>query len=657
MRRHSRHRARLAAIAAIGLLFFAPNAQAQVSSITTKPLGRIDSRRITEGMSFFVRTISEWNQGQCRIPLGMTLEGRIAKVTRRAPGVKREEISLSFLHIPCSGNERRQLIPILSAIHGSQKELDDSMLDHAALSGLFAAAVGGHPVSGASGPGGTAPPANGYGGVIPQTSRRDVIRAGEVRDYPGVKIALPTYLSDPTIVYASGEIFFDPDARFILVVRLTENAPAVETVHAAPPSPQPATTSGGNVENPARSLPVSAPFTVPALVENCVSGGCATAADTSHVTAERAQTEVPLRTLAYRPRIGRTVRGGLEDDSAVAFLGDDQVLVTFSTHPLIPRNTQEAIRTTTPRRVRGVLVSSVNGRTLGVTDWDVPDAGAYLWPLNRGRVLAHIGDALVIYGRDLREEARLDLAGPLLFVTISPSRNIILIAVAHERYDAETFRRLADFVGSAEAVQEDCDLIALNGQLEQTSSRRLTQIPARPWLLDSGIVSIVQERGSQWKIEETDWNNHEKRVTELASGCAPLLEPLPGNLLFVSGCKEDSRSKWFRVLRADGKTLLRGTASNATIPEYVAAPASGDVFAVGVEHSLSDVDWATGMFIGDLTSMTVAVYRASDGKRVYATKVHSHAVDRRVFALSDSGERLAVLADDSVHIYRTGQTP
>jgi hypothetical protein len=180
-------------------------------------------------MSFFVRTISEWNQGQCRIPLGMTLEGRIAKVTRRAPGVKREEISLSFLHIPCSGNERRQLIPILSAIHGSQKELDDSMLDHAALSGLFAAAVGGHPVSGASGPGGTAPPANGYGGVIPQTSRRDVIRAGEVRDYPGVKLALPTYLSDPTIVYASGEIFFDPDARFILVVRLTENAPAVET--------------------------------------------------------------------------------------------------------------------------------------------------------------------------------------------------------------------------------------------------------------------------------------------------------------------------------------------------------------------------------------------------------------------------------------------
>jgi hypothetical protein len=55
--------------------------------------------------------------------------------------------------------------------------------------------------------------------------------------------------------------------------------------------------------------------------------------------------------------------------------------------------------------------------------------------------------------------------------------------------------------------------------------------------------------------------------------------------------------------------------------------------------------------------MTVAVYRASDGKRIYATKVQSHAVDHRVFALSDSGERLAILDDNSLRIYRTSSTP
>jgi hypothetical protein len=113
-------------------------------------------------------------------------------------------------------------------------------------------------------------------------------------------------------------------------------------------------------------------------------------------------------------------------------------------------------------------------------DWLVPDQGAYLWPLDRGRVLVHVGNALVVYGRNLEEEARWEIQGSLLFVTISPSRTVILTAVKREKYDAATFRRLADFVGSAEAVQEDYDLIALNGQLEQTSSRPSTQIPVQP---------------------------------------------------------------------------------------------------------------------------------------------------------------------------------
>ena len=138
----------------------------------------------------------------------------------------------------------------------------------------------------------------------------------------------------------------------------------------------------------------------------------------------------------------------------------------------------------------------------------------------------------------------------------------------------------------------------------------------------------------------------------MASACAPLLESLPGNLLFVSGCKEDSSSKWFRVLRADGKTLLRGTSSNGAIPEYVSAPASGIAFAVGVEHALSDVDWQAGMFIGDLQSMTIEVYRTSDARRIYATKLPSHAVDHSPFALSSSGDLLAVLGNDSLRLYR-----
>jgi hypothetical protein len=391
----------------------------------------------------------------------------------------------------------------------------------------------------------------------------------------------------------------------------------------------------------------------PPLIENCVSGGCITAPDTTQVIAEQAQTETSLREVGYRPRITRTVVGGLEDEDAIAFLGDDQIFVTFNTHALVPRSETDAQRGNAPRPIRGVLLSAIDGRRLRVVDWLVPEQGPYLWPLETGRLMVHVGNALVVYTRDLEEEARWEIPGPLLFVTISPSRNAILAAVQHEKYDAATFRRLADFIGSAGKVQEDCDLIALNGHLEQTGSHRLTQIPAPPALLDAGMITATRGTRSRWKIEQAAWDQHNRQLAQLASACPPLIQSLPGNLLFLSGCEADSKSKWYRVLRSDGKTLLRGSTTNQSIPEYVGASSTGNVFAIGVERADRDVDWETGMHIADLGSMTVAVYRAVDGKQFYATRVPSHTVDRRVLALSPSGERLAVLTDRTVRIYRT----
>ena len=664
MQRHPIPRGRIAVLVAICSVSLSACAQAQLSSITTKLLGRIDSGRMADGAPFFVKTISAWKQGHCSVPMGATLEGRVTKVVKRGPGVKWEEVDLRFLRIPCPTDDAQEIIPLLVAIHGPRKNSNDDMLARDVIMTAFASVAGSHSASpgvsgGPAAPGtlGTNTGTLGRGGFTPMSSAQEDFRAGEVRDYPTVKLSLPTLTSDPTVLTSTGELFFDPDARFMIVVHLTpsnlSHSTGNEVASAASPAAGASQPAGIAKQASIRSAPIPAPV----LVENCVSEGCVTAPDATVATTEEAQTEVPLRDLAYRPRTSRTIVGGLEDDAALSFLGDDQIFITFNPHPLVLRSQTEAERSSTPRQIRGVLVSAVDGRRLRVVDWKVPEQGAYLWPLDQGRLLAHIGNALVIYGHNLEEQARWEIPGPLVFVTISPSRTMILAAVKHEKYDAATFRRLAEFMGSAEAVQEDCDLIALNGQLEETSSHRVTQIPARPSLLDSGMISAIQERGSLWKFDETNWDNHDRRLAELSSACAPVLQTLPANLLFVSGCRADSSSKWYRVLRSDGKTLLRGATTNGAIPEYADASPSGHLFAIGVEHAIRDVDWHTGMHVADLESMTVAVYRAADGKQIYATKVRSHAVDRRVFALSDSGQRLAILADESVRIYKIGQAP
>src|ERR1700742_3691962 len=103
-------------VAGAATAFFCVFANAQQGAVTSEVLGRIDSPRASTGASFFVKTTSPWTEGRCTIPGGTTLEGRIAKTQRKGPDAKREEMDLLFLPVPCSGDEARQIIPILVAM-------------------------------------------------------------------------------------------------------------------------------------------------------------------------------------------------------------------------------------------------------------------------------------------------------------------------------------------------------------------------------------------------------------------------------------------------------------------------------------------------------------------------------------------------------------
>src|ERR1700761_6056070 len=144
MQRHPILIGRLAVVAAICSLCLTACAHAQLSSVTTKLLGRIDSRRVADGAPFFVKAISEWKQGHCSIPIGVTLEGRVAKVVTRGPGVKWEEVDLRFSRIPCPTDDTQEIIPLLVAIHGPKKNSNDDMLAREVIMTAFAATAGSH---------------------------------------------------------------------------------------------------------------------------------------------------------------------------------------------------------------------------------------------------------------------------------------------------------------------------------------------------------------------------------------------------------------------------------------------------------------------------------------------------------------------------------
>src|SRR6201996_9293198 len=393
------------AIAALELLCAA--AMGQQTAITTQLLGRVDSMRATEGGSFFVKTRAAWKQGQCSIPSGATLEGRIAKVQRKGSGgAKRDELQLRFLEIACSGDEAQQITPILVAMQSPHHDPAEDYVMQQELVSIFshvrkAPASSSNTAGGAAGGGAPSSPIGGnaagtagsLGNYSPSASTEQPFQLAEARGFPGVTLTPPVLTTDPTTLSSSKQILIDPDTRFRLVLELVprpassqapDRARAVIGIPAAEPKPPP----------PAKEL---------VEIENCVETGCALADPAASAGDSPIERTVSLHSFGFKVRGNRVLRS-LAEDAAVRFLGEDQLLITFNAHPLIARSQDESARLANPRSLRALLFSIASGKIIRAEDWRVPAEGPYLWPLDGGRVLASVGGILAVYGPGLRVE-------------------------------------------------------------------------------------------------------------------------------------------------------------------------------------------------------------------------------------------------------------
>ena len=280
--------------------------------------------------------------------------------------------------------------------------------------------------------------------------------------------------------------------------------------------------------------------------------------------------------------------------------------------------------------------------------------GPYLWPLERGRVLAIVGDTLTIFGPGLKVERQWVLPGPLALVRVSPSRNIIVAAVVKERHSAEEHHRMAEFMGPERMVEEDYDLTVLDGQLNVLGTRQLHAHPDIPAILDSGLLTSDAEPRSRWKVQEMTWDGGHHTVVEVNTPCPLHINSLPTNLILLSGCSPDGSHSWYRIVRRDGKTLLKGNIPSTNRVENADAIRAKGVFAVGVVEARRPIDFEQGMYASEFQKIAVSVYSSTNGQRLFATPPLSGSVDRQSFALSEDGDRLAILSGDDISLYKTG---
>ena len=126
---------------------------------------------------------------------------------------------------------------------------------------------------------------------------------------------------------------------------------------------------------------------------------------------------------------------------------------------------------------------------------------------------------------------------------------------------------------------------------------------------------------------------------------------MPPNLLFVTGCDRLGNGKWFRVLRPDGKLVLKG-ASQSTEKRHTASGTDGsNLFAVGIDELAKAVDDSSPFHSSDLKSLRVGVYRVENGKKVTGVIIPDPLPTVQSFALSPDSRHLAVLESNQIVFY------
>jgi hypothetical protein len=299
--------------------------------------------------------------------------------------------------------------------------------------------------------------------------------------------------------------------------------------------------------------------------------------------------------------------------------------------------------------VRAAVIELPTLKVLRTVDWRIQDSRQYLWPIGPDHVLVHVGGELRLYNHELKVEQRLLLNAPLAFVAVAPSGKLMAVGIVRERHSEEIHHALQD--AEDREPEEDVEVKVLDAGFHLLVSVMRSSRDVPPVLTENGEIRIPTIGKNRWRIAEYTWTGQRRILTQVKSTCRPEAASVPPNLLFVTGCDRMGDGKWFRVLRPDGKLVLRGESQSTERGQTATGTSGSNFFAVGLTELTKAMADSSPFQSSDLKSLRVGVYRVEDGKKVTGVTIPEPLPTVQIFALSTDSRHLAILENNQIAIY------
>jgi hypothetical protein len=630
-----------------------PSETPALAPIRAELVGTFDARFLKSGSPLLLKVKDAWQNGDCKLREGSILKGYVVDANVSSNEDKISKVAVVVDEAECNGPALVPLPLAVGAIMAPDPAAFGNVQTYAPLNALPIA------IAGASGTGPQALSANPFvaeNSATPLDSSKQ-ISLGDVLGIARLKLSVGTGPEQSSVLSVKGHnVNLPRHTQFVLVpaaliVRETAPAPPapVSAVAAAGMPAHPATPEATSAEavrtDTTQKLPVAVRGPDPEPdVEVCAPPSCNIAlSDAATTTEAHAQKSFSLRDLGYAPRSGVQM-DDFDHEAALAYLGEHQLLITFNPHTLIDRKDGNG---DVERMVRAALLDTSTMQVIRIVDWPIADRQQYLWPAGKDRVLAHVGNELRVYGPGLKIERRIELQGPLAWVRVSPSQKNFVIGVILERHSKELHAQLA---AANPQPEEDLEIRVLDGEFQTTATAIRSSRFMPPVLTNEGEVGVLQDK-DRWHVVEHTWDHQAHSIAYVTSACMPQLSSIAPDLLFLVTCVRGAGAK-YRVLRRDGSLVLQGRSSSEELGQGTHGTLPGEAFVVGIAEADGPIVPGAYFYPFDLKKENFAVYRATDGKRIFATQVDSPAPTREAYALAPGAGELAVLSAQQISLYR-----
>jgi hypothetical protein len=597
----------------------------------------IEAGRVRVGDPVYARVELAWKNPTCQLREGAVLKGRIVSQIARSKVNKSSEIALLFEKGQCGGLDLKPLPLTIASVLAPDPNSDTSLFGNQQSQPLSEAVGlslggGGSPMRSV-----TTAAAN----VLlepPRNKRPQTVMPGQVVGLGDMKLGVGSGPEGSSVLTSEKHnLRLDTGARLVLVSSVT--APSLAPV---------ANSADSSTSAPAVNPTVTENLDLGSETDLCAPPACSLAIGTSETeTVSETSVSIPVKLLGFSGSAEREMYT-LDHDVAISYLGTNKLLFTFNPHLLVPRSAAEA---GLPKLhfVRAVLIDLQTMHAVRTLDWRVNDAKQYLWPMGRERVLAHVGKELRMYGPDLKVQQRIFLNAPLAFVAVAPSGGYLAVGAIRERHSEDVHRELAEAENREPEEDVEVSVLDANFHVLATVTRSSREVP--PVLSDHGEIRIPTIGKNRWRIAEYTWTGQRQVLKEVESTCRPEATSLPANLLFVTGCDRLADGKWYRILRSDGKLVLKGKSPSVEQEHTANGNAGNHLFALGITELAKAIDAAAAFRCSDLKDLHVGVYSAENGKRLVGVNISDPLPTVQTFALSPDGHQLAVLDNNQIAFY------